>query len=133
MLIAKLDHLEAWHEARRAHAARYDELLAGIRGVVTPTIREHNVSIFNQYVIRVPRADGCVQFLRENGVGCEVYYPLSLHQQECFAPLGYRKGTFPESERAAAESLALPVHPELDDEQILYVVDRVREFATSES
>jgi dTDP-4-amino-4,6-dideoxygalactose transaminase len=91
-------------------------------------IREENVSIFNQYVIRTPRRDGLKEHLKENGVGTEIYYPLSLHEQECFAGLGYRKGDFPESERAAAESLALPIYSELTDDQIEYVAACVKGF-----
>jgi dTDP-4-amino-4,6-dideoxygalactose transaminase len=133
-LIVKLKHLEQWHAARRANAARYDELLADLEGVVTPVVRTHNQSIYNQYVVRVPRRDACQKFLGEHGIGSAIYYPLSLHQQECFATLGYSAGAFPESERAAAETLALPVHPELDDEQIRHVVAVLAEFvASSES
>jgi len=127
-LLVKLKHLDKWSDGRRANAARYDELFAGCDQIVTPTIRDDNVTIFNQYVIRVPNRDECRTFLNEAGIGCEVYYPLSLHQQECFAPLGYKAGDFPVSERAAKEVLALPIYPELTDEQIQYVAGKVKEF-----
>ncbi len=130
VLLVKLRHLDGWHAARRANAARYDAHFANVPEVVTPVVRPHNESIYNQYVVRVPRADACRQFLRERGVGTEVYYPLPLHLQECFASLGHQKGDFPESERAAAETLALPVYPELSEEQIAYVADAVADFAT---
>jgi len=127
-LLVKLGHLEDWSAARRANAARYDELLAGTGAIVTPTVRSGRESIFNQYVIRVPAAAACRDFLASNGIGCEVYYPLSLHEQECFASLGYRSGDFPESERAARETLALPIYPELTEQQIAYVAAKLREF-----
>ncbi len=127
-LLIKLRHLDAWHEGRRANAAKYNELFAGCDAIVTPTVREYNESIFNQYVIRLPRRDEARQFLKDNGVGCEVYYPLSLHQQECFAELGCSRGDFPVSEQAAAEVLALPIYAELTDEQIEYVAAKVKEF-----
>ncbi len=130
-LLVKLKHLEKWHQARRAHAALYDELLAEIDGVVTPVVRPHNESIYNQYVVRVPRRDACQKFLGEHGIGSAVYYPLSLHQQECFADLGYSTGDFPESERAAAETLALPIDPELNDEQIRHVANVISEFVAA--
>jgi dTDP-4-amino-4,6-dideoxygalactose transaminase len=127
-LIVKLRYLEGWHKARRANAARYDELLSGIEGVVTPVVRPHNECIYNQYVVRVPRRDACQKFIGERGIGSAIYYPLSLHQQECFASLGYETGDFPESERAAAETLALPIDPELNDEQICHVAKVIGEF-----
>ena len=127
-LLVKLKHLDEWSSKRRANAERYNELLADCDAVVTPTVRECNVSIYNQYVIRVPRRDELQAFLRESGIGTAVYYPLGLHQQECFQELGHRTGDFPESERAAAETLALPVYPELADEQIRYVAATIGEF-----
>ena len=127
-LLVKLKYLSRWSGRRRANAARYDELLGGVGEVVTPTVREGNVSIFNQYVIRVPRRDELHAHLRENGIGAAIYYPLSLHQQECFAELGGKAGDFPVSEQAAAEVLALPVFPELTDEQLVYVADTIKQF-----
>lgn len=127
-LIVKLRHLDAWSAKRRANAARYDELLADCPSVVTPTVRHYNEMIFNQYVIRVPRRDELQAFMAGRGVGTAVYYPLSLHEQECFATLGYSKGDFPESERAATQVLALPVFAELTDGQITFVAEKIREF-----
>lgn len=132
-LLVKLPYLAGWHQARRANAARYDELLAEIPGVVTPKVRPYNEAIFNQYVIRIARADACREHLQRSGIGCRTYYPLSLHQLECFASLGYQKGDFPESERAAAESLAIPIHPALREEQIRYVASELARFATGAS
>ncbi len=125
-LLVKLPHLEGWSEKRRANAARYNALFADTPAVRTPAVHPGNVSIFNQYVIRVPARDQLRQHLNEQGVGHSVYYPLSLHQQPCFAGLGYQAGDFPESERAASETIALPIYPELTDEQIVYVADAVK-------
>lgn len=128
VLVVKLRHLEGWSEKRRANAARYDELFAGFEPVVCPVVREGNVSVINQYVIRAPKRDELQAHLKEQGIGTAIYYPLGLHEQECFAALGYGKGDFPETERAAAETLALPIYPELADEQLIYVADTVKGF-----
>ena len=127
-LLVKLPHLDAWSAKRRANAKRYDELLAGMDEVTTPAVRDFNVSIYNQYCIRVPRRDALQQHLKDAGVGTAIYYPLSLHQQECFATLGYRKGDFPQSEAAADQSLALPIYPELTDEQLRHVAGQIKAF-----
>ena len=128
-LLVKLKHLDAWSEKRRQNAKQYNELFKDCAAVTTPVIRPYNVSIYNQYVILVgSRRDELIKFLQANGIGTEIYYPLSMHDQECFSSLGHKPGDFPESEKAARETLALPVYPELSDEQILYVADRVRKF-----
>ena len=106
----------------------YNAMFADCPQIVTPTIREYNETIYNQYVIRVPNRDECKAFLIENGIGCDVYYPLCLHEQECFTSLGYKAGDFPISEQAAKEVIALPIFSELTDEQIKYVADKVKEF-----
>jgi dTDP-4-amino-4,6-dideoxygalactose transaminase len=89
--------------------------------------------IFNQYVIRSARRDELRAALHRSGVATEIYYPVPMHLQECFAYLGHARGAFPQSERAAAETLALPVHPELTDEQARYVVDCIRDFFLGET
>jgi dTDP-4-amino-4,6-dideoxygalactose transaminase len=128
-LLVKLKYLDGWSQRRRENARRYDELFAGCPAVTAPRIRDGNVSIYNQYVIRVgDRRDALRTHLADTGVGTEIYYPLSLHEQECFADLGYRRGAFPESEKAAAETLALPIYPELTPEQIEYVARQVKAF-----
>lgn len=126
-LIVKLKHLDGWSAKRRANAARYDELFADCEAVATPVVREHNESIFNQYVIRVPNRDDVTAALQAANIGCAIYYPLSLHEQECFKSLGHNKGDFPESQKAAATSLALPIYPELTEDQIQYVAASVKE------
>lgn len=127
-LMVKLPHLEGWSAKRRRNAALYDSLLGGCDKVVRPTVLTENESIFNQYVIRVPRRDELAAHLTGKGIGNAIYYPLSLHQQECFSSLGYKQGDFPESEAAAASSLALPIYPELTQEQIEYVARAIVEF-----
>jgi dTDP-4-amino-4,6-dideoxygalactose transaminase len=130
---AKLPHLDGWTASRQRNARRYDELLGkvglpiGLPAVVT------NRHIFNQYVIRSKNRDELQSYLKQKGVGTEVYYPVPLHLQECFAYLGYKAGAFPESERAAKETLALPVYPELTDAQAQYVVDCICEFVAKEN
>jgi len=127
-LIVKLRRLDEWSAKRRANAAKYDLLLAGCPQVVTPVVREYNVSIFNQYVIRAPNRNKLQAHLKDAGIGTAIYYPLSLHEQECFQPLGYKRGDMPNSEKAADETLALPIYPELTDQQIEYVAGKVKEF-----
>ena len=95
---------------------------------VTPQAAPGGRHIFNQYVVRVERRDALRAFLAEQGIGTEIYYPLPLHLQTCFAYLGHRSGEFPHSERAAAETLALPVYPELTEEQLAAVVARTAQF-----
>jgi dTDP-4-amino-4,6-dideoxygalactose transaminase len=128
---AKLRHLDGWTSGRQANAERYNQLFreAGLapETVVLPEVKT-NRHIFNQYVIRVERRDELQAYLKKKGIGTEVYYPVPMHLQECFAYLGYREGDFPESEQAARETLALPVYPELTDEQARYVVVCIAEF-----
>lgn len=138
----KLRYLEAWSERRRENAARYDAAFgaegAGVSGgpegslaLRTPQpCRAPASHIYNQYVLRVPDRlrDPLRDHLREAGIGSEVYYPLGLHQQECFASLGYEAGALPETEAAARETLAIPVYPELRAEQMDHVVATVVGF-----
>ncbi len=133
VLRVKLPHLDRWSDARRERAGTYTRLLeeAGLTEFVTPPhVRPGARHIFHQYVVRVPapRRDPLVEHLKQNGVGTKVYYPVPLHLQPCFADLGYREGDFPESERAARETLALPMFPELTRAQQEYVVETLRRF-----
>jgi dTDP-4-amino-4,6-dideoxygalactose transaminase len=128
VLRVKLPHLDGWTAQRRANADRYDELFrdsAVADRVMLPARAADRNHIFNQYVIRVPRRDAVRAHLEAAGVGSEIYYPVPFHLQECFAPLGYRRGDFPHAEAAAAETLALPIYGELTEAQQREVVRTV--------
>jgi dTDP-4-amino-4,6-dideoxygalactose transaminase len=128
VLLAKLPHLEGWSAKRREHARYYDQALADVPDVRTPVVCPENESIFNQYTIRAARRDELGAYLKKRGVGTKVYYPLPLHLQPCFAYLGYKPGSFPESERAAAEVISLPIFPELTPGQLEETVAGIRSF-----
>jgi dTDP-4-amino-4,6-dideoxygalactose transaminase len=130
VLKVKLKYLDQWNESRRANAARYERLFAeaGLEEIVTPKVHADCLHIFHQYTIRCERRDELKAFLQQEGVGAEVYYPVPLHLQECFAFLGYGGGELPEAERAARECLSLPIYAELTDEQQRRVVEKIAEF-----
>lgn len=133
VLVVKLKYLDRWTEQRRKNAALYRQLFqeAGASGIGLPT-EEGKRHIYNQFVIRVgPRRDALKAHLGEKGVGTEIYYPVPLHLQRCFDYLGYGKEEFPVSRQAAMETLALPIYPELTEDQIRYVVDTIEEFMAS--
>jgi len=125
-LLVKLPYLEDWSAARRKNAEYYNKKFFGTT-VKIPYISSDCLTIYNQYVIRVSNRESVVKSLKEKGVGCAIYYPLPLHLQECFSNLGFKKGAFPESEKAANEVLALPVYPELTDQMKDYVVESILE------
>jgi dTDP-4-amino-4,6-dideoxygalactose transaminase len=132
ILLVKFKYLERWTLERQKRAERYfllfDDLLPSVPNLQLPTIQYENRHIFNQYVIRVPERDRLRKFLTEAGIGTDIYYPLPLHLQECYSFLKHKQGDFPVSERAAQETLALPIYPELTEEQQTLVVDRIRAF-----
>lgn len=121
VLRVKLRHLSKWQQARIHNAEYYDQRLAEEPRIQTPAVASGNVMTYNQYVVRVPARDRVKERLQAAEVGCAVYYPIPHHMARCFANLGYRPGDMPESERAAQETLALPVYPELSGEQKDYV------------
>jgi dTDP-4-amino-4,6-dideoxygalactose transaminase len=147
VLRVKLPYLDGWTAARQRNAATYRRLFADAGlivpagtsapelrdalGVMLPVEAEGCTHIYNQFVIRSGRRDDLQRYLKERQIGTEIYYPVSLHQQECFADLGYQTGAFPESERAAAETLALPIYPELTVEMQETVVDAIADFYRS--
>jgi dTDP-4-amino-4,6-dideoxygalactose transaminase len=130
VLNVKLPYLDTWSNERARRAAVYDELLDDVSfELITPSLRDDARHIFHQYVIRVPQhRDALMEHLKQHGVGTKVYYPIPLHRQECFAYLYYQEGEFPESERAARETLALPIYPELTEAQQSHVVDAIKSF-----
>ena len=143
VLEVKLKYLSAWNQRRRDLAAHYSQLFlaAGVGvltspekpetiadGIVLPYTHPRAQHVFHQYVIRAPRRDELRAHLTAHGIGSEVYYPLSLHQQAALADLGYKTGDFPESERAAAEVLALPIYPELREDEQDTIVEAIRMF-----
>jgi dTDP-4-amino-4,6-dideoxygalactose transaminase len=131
VLNIKLRHLDAWSAARQRNARIYDEAFDAAdlgNAVQTPRALEGVRHIFNQYVIRARDRDLLRQHLMGAAVGTEIYYPVPLHLQACFAYLKYRKGDFPHAERAAEEVLALPIFPELTEAQLRYVVDCIADF-----
>jgi dTDP-4-amino-4,6-dideoxygalactose transaminase len=130
-LLVGLRRLDEWTEMRRGHARAYGESLKGIGGLKLPVTLPGRRHVFNQYVIRSDRRDALRECLADKGIGTEIYYPLPLHLQECFSRLGYGKGDFPESERAAAESLAIPMFPYLTERQRATVTDAIKEFQKS--
>jgi dTDP-4-amino-4,6-dideoxygalactose transaminase len=127
-LLAKLPYLQAWSEARRANAHWYNDALAGVPGLRTPVTDPLNEHIFHQYVIATDRRDELQAHLKAKGIGSAVYYPKALHLQQCFAHLGGREGQFPVAEAATRRVLALPVYPELTEDQKTYVVETIRAF-----
>jgi dTDP-4-amino-4,6-dideoxygalactose transaminase len=128
VLVAKFPHLEQWSEKRRQNAKYYDAAFADIPQVVTPFIDPNNTSIFNQYTLRAERRDELQAFLNSRKIGNSIYYPLPLHLQPCFAYLGYKPGSLPESERAANEAISIPIFPELTRSQQDEVIGAIRDF-----
>ena len=136
IVYAKLRHLDEWTAARQQNSKKYDQFFAeaglatdggGLGNIGLPkVVRERH--IFNQYVIRISRRDQLQAFLQQRGIGTEVYYPIPMHLQECFAYLGHGVGAYAQSERAAKETLALPIYPELSEAQLRYVVESVGDF-----
>jgi dTDP-4-amino-4,6-dideoxygalactose transaminase len=128
VLVAKLPHLAAWSAKRREHAAYYTKALAGVSGIRTPPVDAANEHIFHQFTLRAERRDALQAHLKKEGVGNAIYYPIPLHRQACFAHLGYREGSLPQSERAAREAISLPIYPELTRPQLDRVIDAIRGF-----
>jgi dTDP-4-amino-4,6-dideoxygalactose transaminase len=134
VLRVKAPHLETWTEARRLNAARYRKLFAEAalgEFVTLPSEPRDRRHIYNQFVIRTEQRDALKGHLDAQGIGNEIYYPVPFHLQPCFASLGYRRGAFPEAERAADHSLALPIYGELTMEQQKTVVEVVADFHRS--
>ncbi|MCQ2397003.1 MAG: DegT/DnrJ/EryC1/StrS family aminotransferase [Lentisphaeria bacterium] len=133
VLLAKLPKLDDWTVARQKNAADYAAMFADVEGVTVPRAASYATRhVFNQYIIRIGSGlrDKVWSGLKERGIGCAVYYPIPLHLQECFKELGYKEGDFPESEKAANETLAIPIFPELTMDQKEQVVKAIKELVT---
>jgi len=138
VLNVKLDYLDGWTRNRQENAGRYDSWLrqSGFDGEVElglpePVYKANGIRhyhIYNQYVVRAPQRDRLREYLRGRGVGTEIYYPVPFHLQPCFRNVGAKRGDLPEAERAAEQALALPIYPELTEDQQRYVVEGLREF-----
>ena len=141
VVTVKLKYLDQWTAARQRNAKIYSELLSdalallsdqSFASVTIPLVKTDR-HIFNQYVIRTSRRDQLQDWLKQKKIETEIYYPVPMHLQECFAYLGHKVGAFSESERAANETLALPIYPELSADQINYIVDSIRDFVSADS
>jgi len=133
ILRVKFRHLDQWTRKRRENAARYRDLfgatgLVDAEAVTLPVEQRDQFHVYNQFVIRARDRDRLKRYMQEKGIGTEIYYPVPLHLQRCFAEMGHREGQFPESERAAKESLAIPIYPELTERAQEYVVDTIAAF-----
>ena len=148
MLRVKLPHLDKWSEKRRANADSYNELfvIAGLsegpgktkfdeknkvllpKPVYKNLPNVKNYHIYNQYIIRSQKRDDLKKYLTDNEIGNEIYYPVPFHLQECYVNLNHKVGDFPEAEKASLTCLALPVYPELTNEQQQFVVQKIKEF-----
>ncbi len=130
-LRVKLKYLEEWHAGRRTNAADYDARLDGVHGVTTPRIHPDCWSIYNQYTLRIAggRRNEVMDGLKARGIGCEIYYPVPLHLQQCFKELGGREGDCPNAEAMAGDAVSIPIYPELTQAQRDEVVAAIRELA----
>jgi dTDP-4-amino-4,6-dideoxygalactose transaminase len=131
VISVKLNYLDDWTQKRQKNARDYLEMIVQteLNKIVTvPQTRDGYYHIFNQFILRVAKRDMLLKHLRENKVGCEIYYPVALSNQECFAYLGYKKGDFPIAEKAADETIAIPIYPELTGKQKKYVIDQIKRF-----
>ncbi|MBN2191034.1 MAG: DegT/DnrJ/EryC1/StrS family aminotransferase [Candidatus Aureabacteria bacterium] len=128
ILLAEIKYLDKWTEKRRKNASLYNSLFRGIKNVQIPVDKKYFYHVYNQYTLRVENRPGLVKALEKEGIGYGIYYPLPLHMQNCYKGLGYRKGDFPESEKASEEVLSIPVHPFLTKDLINKIADTVRNF-----
>jgi dTDP-4-amino-4,6-dideoxygalactose transaminase len=126
----KLKHLPAWNEARRRNAKLYNEILGNTDGVVSPLESPHSRHVYHIYAIRVQNRDALIKALAEKDIHCGIHYPISLHLQEAYRGLGYKRGSFPVSETVQAEFVSLPMFPELTNSQIQFAAENLVGFVT---
>ena len=128
ILLVKLKYLNGWTKRRQENAAYFNKQLAGLP-LQTPFVPEGYTHVYHQYTLRVPgKRDALMNFLNDNGIEARTYYPIPLHLQDCFVSLGYKKGDFPEAEKAMAEAISIPIDAELTTQQKEYTVAKIREF-----
>ena len=134
VLNVKLPHLDEWNAARRSRVALYDQMLQNVPGIVTPYVLPQVEPVYHLYVIRVTdgRRDALQRDLSRAGIATGLHYPIPVHLQQAYAAMGHKPGDFPVSEQLAAQGLSLPMYPELTDEQVQYVADKIGEFMTNE-
>jgi dTDP-4-amino-4,6-dideoxygalactose transaminase len=128
VLNVKMKHIQRWTEQRRANADLYNSRLAGMEQVKAPSALEYVDHVYHLYVIRAEKRDELQAYLKENGIGAGMHYPIPLHLTQAYAYLGYKKGDFPVAEKLADEILSLPMYPELSEEQIDYVCKKIEDF-----
>jgi dTDP-4-amino-4,6-dideoxygalactose transaminase len=124
----KLKYLDSWNKKRQGNAEYFNEQFKGLR-IKTPIVGKYNIHIYHQYVLRLNTSSKkLIEHLRNKGIDSRIYYPVPLHLQKCFKYLNYRKGDFPESEKAAVQTLAIPVYPDLTGQELDYIVSSIREL-----
>ncbi len=128
VLNVKIKYLEGWSEGRRKNAKLYYEKLADVKEIKLPVIHPKATTVYNQFTLQAERRDELMAFLKENEIGCAIYYPKPLHIQECFNDLGYKEGDLPISEKLAKKAISIPIYTELPEEHQLFVIEKIREF-----
>ena len=126
ILDVRLNYLDGWNRKRQETAAYYNNKLAGLE-VITPFVPNYTTHIYHQYVLRLKQpAKGLIEYLHHSGIDARVFYPVALHLQKCFKDLGYKKGSLIQAEQAAGHTLAIPIHPDLADEEKDYIIEKIR-------
>ena len=128
VLNVKIKYLEEWSEGRRKNAKLYYDNLADVKEIKLPVIHEKATTVYNQFTLQAERRDELMAFLKENQIGCAIYYPKPLHIQECFEELGYKEGDLPISEELAKKAISIPIYTELPEEHQLFVIQKIKEF-----
>jgi dTDP-4-amino-4,6-dideoxygalactose transaminase len=131
VLNVKLPHLDRWTQARQKWAALYNELLAGIPNIITPSVAPDRTHVYHLYVIQTPYRDHLLDYLKQQNISAGIHYPIPLHLQKAYAHLGYQAGDFPQAEKLGQRCLSLPMFPEMTKEEIHFVAAAVQEFCKS--
>jgi dTDP-4-amino-4,6-dideoxygalactose transaminase len=128
ILGVKLSHIDDGIAKRAKHAAQYRTLLKDIPQIKLPVIKDGNKEVNYVFCLKAENRDGLDSYLKEHEIGTSIYYPVPLHLQKCFAHLGYKKGDFPVAEKMCEQVLALPMFPELTEDEISYVCEKIKEY-----